>query len=172
MILWFIGMSGSGKSTLAEGLYGRLKPRIPNLVYLDGDAFREIFRNDVDHTVEGRRRNAERISHFCRVLDQQNIHVIAAVLSIFPEWQRWNRETFAEYREVFLDIPLDELERRDTKGLYQGAREGRIPNVVGVDIPFPPPAAPDLILGLGRQRDGIGACLGDVEALLAGSTLE
>jgi adenylylsulfate kinase-like enzyme len=171
MILWFIGMSGSGKSTLAEALYGRLKPRIPNLVYLDGDAFRDIFRNDVDHTVDGRRKNAERISHFCRVLDDQNIHVIAAVLSIFPEWQRWNRETFTEYREVFLDVPLDELERRDTKGLYSGAREGRIPNVVGFDIAFPRPAAPDLILGLDRQRDGVDACLGDVETLLAGSAL-
>ena len=92
MITWFIGMSGSGKTTLANAIYKRLKPGTQNLVYLDGDEFREIFRNDVDHTVEGRLRNAERISHFCRVLDQQNIHVIAAVLSIFPDWQRWNRK--------------------------------------------------------------------------------
>jgi adenylylsulfate kinase len=159
MIVWFIGMSGSGKSTLAQAFYRRLKPETPNLVSLDGDEFREIFRNDVDHTVEGRRRNAERISHFCRVLDSQNIHVVAGVLSIFPDWQRWNRETFSRYFEVFLDVPMEELRRRDTKQLYAGAEAGTIPNVVGVDIPFPAPAEPDLTLTMADQERGVEACL-------------
>lgn len=166
MVIWFIGMSGAGKSTLAEALYTRMKAELPNLVYLDGDAFREIFRNDADHTLEGRRKNAERISHFCRVLDQQGIHVIASVLSIFPEWQQWNRETFSKYFEIFLDIPLEELQRRDTKGLYSGARAGRIPNVVGIDLVFPPPKAPDLILGLEEQQKGIEFCLTQISATL------
>ena len=71
MIIWFIGMSGAGKTTLAEALHTRLKLDYANLVLLDGDAFREVFRNDVDHTVEGRRLNAERISGLCHVLDRQ-----------------------------------------------------------------------------------------------------
>ena len=166
MITWFIGMSGSGKSTLAEVLYQRLKPETPNLVYLDGDAFREIFRNDVDHTVEGRRKNAERISHFCRVLDEQNIHVIAAVLSIFPEWQRWNRDNFSTYYEVFLDIPLPALKKRDVKGLYAKAEAGQMPNVVGIDIPFPIPTAPDLTLTVEDQDRGIEDCVDKVLAKL------
>jgi cytidine diphosphoramidate kinase len=159
MIIWLIGMSGSGKTTLARELYRRLKPEHPDLTLLDGDEFREIFGGDVDHTIEGRRKNAERISRFCRVLDEQHINVIAAVLSIFPEWQAWNRSTFSSYYEIFLDVPLSELERRDTKGLYQGARAGRIPNVVGVDIPFPPPANPDLVLNGAAQDRGVAACV-------------
>lgn len=163
MIIWFIGMSGAGKSTLGRALYNKLKPDTRHLMYVDGDDFREVFRNDVDHTVEGRRKNAERISHFCRVLDAQGIHVIAAVLSIFPEWQAWNRETFSSYYEVFLDIPLATLETRDTKGLYAGARSEVIPNVVGVGIPFPRPTGPDFVIDEDMQSRGVDAC---VEQLL------
>ena len=78
------------------------------------------------------------------MLDAQNIHVVAAVLSLFPEWQRWNREQFSAYYEIFLDVPMFELEARDPKGLYARARAGEEPNVVGVDIPFPRPAGADL----------------------------
>lgn len=166
MITWFIGMSGSGKTTLAHALYNRLKPETRHLVLLDGDDFRDIFRNDVDHTVEGRRKNAERISHFCKVMDAQGIHVVAAVLSIFPEWQRWNRETFSTYFEVFLDVPMEILKKRDTKGLYTKAAAGEMPNVVGVDIPFPTPAGADLTLTANDQRAGIEACLDTILAQL------
>ena len=159
MVIWLIGMSGSGKSTIASALYETLKPETNNLVYLDGDEFREMFRNDVDHTVEGRRKNAERISHTCRMLDRQGIHVIAAVLSIFPDWQTWNRQNFSRYFEVFLDIPIETLVERDVKGLYAGAREGRINNVVGVDIEFPRPAMPDLTMDSKMQDEGVDSCV-------------
>lgn len=164
MVIWLIGLSGAGKTTLARGLYERLKPTVPNLVRLDGDEFREIFRNDVDHTVEGRRRNAERISRFCRVLDQQNIHVIAAVLSIFPEWQKWNRDNFRDYFEIFLDVPIETLEARDDKGLYRDAAARRTRNVVGIDIEFPRPARPELIIDADQQKQGVDVC---VERILA-----
>ena len=155
MIIWFIGMSGVGKTTLASALYEKLKPETRHLIYLDGDEFREVFRNDADHTIEGRRKNAERISHMCHMLDRHGIHVIASVLSIFPEWQAWNRETFDEYYEIFLNIPLGTLMRRDVKGLYAGAASGEIKNVVGVDIPFPKPTAADLEINESQQTDGV-----------------
>jgi adenylylsulfate kinase len=158
MVIWLIGMSGSGKTTLAEALRDRLKPAHPNLVLLDGDVFREVFRG-ADHTVEGRRANAERISHLCRMLDAQGIHVIAAVLSIFPKWQRWNRENFSAYYEVFLDLPMAVLRRRDVKGLYAAADAGEMTNVVGIDIPFPAPAGPDLVLNADDQEAGVAACV-------------
>ncbi len=162
MIIWFIGMSGSGKSTLASALYQRLKPDCRHLILVDGDDFREIFRNDADHSVAGRRLNAERISNFCLNLDQQGIHVIAAVLSIFPEWQQWNRQHYSRYQQVYLDIPMEELIRRDTKNLYEDAREGRMKNVVGFDIEFPTPIGSDCVIDLEIQEKGVDACLSHI----------
>lgn len=166
MIIWLIGMSGAGKSTLAQSLYTSLKPEHSNLVLIDGDAFREVFANDADHSVEGRAVNAARISHLCHALDQQDIHVIAAVLSIFPKWQSWNRKEFSEYFEIFLDIPLATLRSRDPKGLHEAAANGALDNMVGYDIPFPRPAQPDLIIDEIQQRTGVGACTSHILSFL------
>jgi adenylylsulfate kinase len=159
MVIWIIGMSGAGKTTLCDLLYDRLKPRLSNLVRLDGDALRSVFGNDVDHTIEGRRRNAARLSALTKFLSDQDIHVIAAVLSIFPEWQAWNRANVSDYAEVYVRASMDTLRRRDTKGLYRKAFAGEIPNVVGVDIPFPEPAAADIVI----ENDDEG---GDFEAMI------
>ena len=118
MVIWLIGLSGSGKTTLGSPLYQRLKIRHKNLVFLDGDVLREVWGDSPGHDVEGRRINARRISHLCRMLDGQGIHVITAILSIFPEWQAWNRGHFSRYFEIFIDTPLEVVKQRDAKGLY------------------------------------------------------
>jgi adenylylsulfate kinase-like enzyme len=146
MIVWLIGLSGAGKTTVGTRLAARLKADAPNLVYLDGDLLREVWGQSLGHDLDGREANAARISRLCAMLDRQGSHVVAAVLSIFPEWQAWNRRTFSEYFEVFLDVPMDVLLDRDSKGLYRAARSGAARNVVGVDIPFPRPRQPHLVL--------------------------
>lgn len=146
MVIWFIGLSGSGKTTLASKLFKETKKINTNTVFLDGDILRDVWADDLSYTIEGRERNAKRISNLCKLLDQQGFHVIASVLSIFPEWQQWNREKFSSYYEIFLDVPMEVLIERDTKNLYKQALAGEIENVVGVQIPFPRPSNPDLVL--------------------------
>jgi cytidine diphosphoramidate kinase len=151
MVLWFIGLSGSGKTTLSTLLFNQLKPQIPNLVRLDGDVLRDVFNNDVDHTLEGRYKNAHRLSHLSKMLSDQNIHVIAAVLSI-SEWQKWNLYNIPDYAQVYIKVPKEVLYHRDTKNLYKPALEKQIQNVVGVDIPFPEPQKVDLTLDNTQDR--------------------
>ena len=123
-----------------------LKPNLPNLVRIDGDLVRDMFDNDVDHTIEGRKINAHRISHLTKYLSDQKIHVIAAILSNFPEWQSWNRKHIKNYYEIYLKSSLSTLKKRDSKNLYKNASNGLIKNVVGIDIPFKEPINPDLIV--------------------------
>jgi len=160
-----IGLSRAGKTTLSRILYDRLKPQLNNLVLLDGDIIRELFRNDVDHSIEGRWKNAERLSHLSKFLADQNIHVIAAVLSIFPEWQAWNRENITDYHEVYIKASMDTLEKRDQNDLYSQAKLGKIKNVVGVDIPFPEPKQPDLIVENNLDRSNFDSMLEEVLSL-------
>lgn len=146
MVVWIIGLSGTGKTTLASHVVERIRQLNGKVVLLDGDIIRTLFGNDVDHTIEGRRRNAERLSALSKFLADQGIHVVAAVLSIFPEWQRWNRDNIPDYSEVYIKASMQTLLRRDIKNLYARASRGEIVNVVGVDIPFPEPENPELVI--------------------------
>lgn len=146
MVVWIIGLSGTGKSTLAEHLVDHLRVSGKTVVLLDGDVIRSLFGNDVDHTMEGRRKNAERLSRLSKFLSDQGVHVVAAVLSIFPEWRLWNRQNISNYAEVYMKATIETLLKRDIKNLYARALKGEITNVVGVDLPFPEPENPELMI--------------------------
>ena len=146
MIIWIIGMSGAGKTVIGQQVHKEIIRSHPNTIFLDGDVFRLIMGDDLGHTVKDRKKNAGRFSRMCQFLDKQGFNVVCSILSIFPDSQKWNRENISDYFEVYLEVPFEELIRRDSKDLYQKALDGKISDVVGVDIEFKPPTSPDLIL--------------------------
>jgi len=153
-------MSGAGKTTIARKLRDLWSESYPNTVLVDGDEIREIMQQDQQkdsHTIAGRRKNAERITALCQWLDQQNINVVCSILSIFPDLRAQNRSNFSNYFEVFIDVPIEVLASRDTNNLYAPAMKGEVFDVVGIDIHFPVPEAPDLVID--NSKDGL-----DVEA--------
>jgi len=139
-------MSASGKTAIANELYPLIKSKYKHTILLDGDVFRDLHNNDVDHSMEGRKKNGERICQMCHFLDKQGIHVICASLAPFHELREWNRANYSKYFEVFLDVPLNVLVQRDPKGLYKMAMNGEMKNMVGIDLPFPTPRKPDVIV--------------------------
>lgn len=153
MVIWLIGMSRAGKTSIGKEVYRLLKTKRPNVVFLDGDIIREMMGNDLGHSLADRKINAGRISRLCRLLDSQGIDVVCAILSIFHESQEWNRKHIPRYFEVYIHVPFEILLERDTNGLYKRALAGEIQNVVGVDIRFPPPLNPDLVIENDTPRD-------------------
>ena len=145
MVIWLIGLSGSGKTTIGKKLFDKLKKSKDKWFFLDGDIFRSILGEDLGHTIEDRRKNAFRISRFCEYLNYQGINVLACVLSIFHENQKYNKENIGNYKEAYIDVNFENLLKRDNKDLYKQALNGQKKNVVGVDIEFKPPYSPDLI---------------------------
>lgn len=146
MVIWIIGLSGAGKTTIGTMLYRHLRAEHLNMVYLDGDILREVWGDKMGHDISARATNSYRISHLCRFLDSQGIHIVASVMTMFPEWQKWNRDNLSSYYEVFLDVNMEVLAQRDTKGIYAAARRGEIKDVVGVDLPYPRPPYSDLVI--------------------------
>ena len=92
--------------------------------------------------------------------------VVCATISLFHEVQRWNRENISGYREIYLRVPLDELRRRDSKGIYAAGQRGDAQDIVGVDVPAEFPEAPDLVLDNYGELDIATA----VERILAACT--
>jgi adenylylsulfate kinase len=162
MVVWMIGLSGAGKTTLAREVVARVKRMAPNVVLIDGDAVREMWGDDLGHGLDGRRRNAERIARLCKFLDDQDLHVVCAILSLFPESRDWNRHNLKRYYEVFIDTPKDALIERDGKGLYARFLKGEIRDVAGMDLPFPPPENPDLVI---RNDGTLEGLLGHADAI-------
>ena len=166
MIIWLIGLSGSGKTTIGRALHQRLEPRHPNLVFLDGEEFRHIMDDDLGFSYEDRLKNARRLSRLCAFLDTQHVHMICAILSNYPEWQKWNRDNFRQYFEVFVDTSLETLVARDIKNLYGPALAEEKKDVVGVDIPFIPPSNADLVVDNNQPLDDVTHMVDRIAAAL------
>lgn len=146
MVIWIIGLSGAGKTTLAQEIVRLARQETSNVVLIDGDVIRETFGNDLGHSIKDRRRNAERMMRLCQWLDRQGIHVVCAILSLFPEHRAWMRDNVSNYHEVFVDAPLDDLKARDGKGLYARFAAGETTDVAGLDLHFPIPDSADLTI--------------------------
>ncbi|HWP95055.1 MAG TPA: sulfate adenylyltransferase subunit CysN [Gammaproteobacteria bacterium] len=147
-VIWFTGLSGSGKSTIANALEQALFRRGYHSYLLDGDNIRHGLNKDLDFSDAGRIENIRRIGEVARLFVDAGLIVITAFISPFRSDRQLVRELVesGEFIEVFVDTPLEVCEQRDTKGLYRRARAGEIRNFTGIDSPYEPPEAPEIVL--------------------------
>lgn len=145
-VIWITGLAGSGKSTIGRAVHERLKKASPGIVFFDGDELREVFQATTHFAGEDRLALALAYARLCRLVADQGIDVICATISLFAEVHRWNRTNLTNYFEVYLDVPMPVLQRRDPKGLYARALRGEVHDVVGVDVPFEAPVDPDVVI--------------------------
>ena len=149
-IIWITGLSGAGKSTLAKHLVDLLRARGETVVFLDGDELREVFgatvASEANHGREARLALAMQYAKLCRVLSSQGLTVVIATISLFREIHEWNRTNLPGYFEVYLQVPLEELRRRDPKKIYRRFDAGELKYVAGLDLPVDLPESPDMII--------------------------
>ena len=156
-LLWFTGLSGAGKSTIANLVEARLHARGRHTFLLDGDNVRLGLNRDLGFTAADRVENIRRAGEAAKLMMDAGLIVLAAFISPFRAERQMVREMVGEgeFIEVFVDTPLVEAERRDTKGLYKKARAGKLANFTGVDSPYEPPEAPEIRIDtLAMDADG------------------
>lgn len=143
-VFWITGLSGAGKSTLCRKLVEHLREQEHRIVMLDGDELREVMGATQAHTQEERKQLAMRYSQLCRMIASQGVDVAIATISMFREVHEWNRANIPGYVEIYLDVPKDELIRRDPKQIYARAARDELKNIAGFDVAVDAPAAPDI----------------------------
>lgn len=150
-LFWVTGLSGAGKTTIGTILYQRLKEKYPNTVLFDGDVLRQVFGNDLGYSKEERFACAMRYARLCKLLTEQGIFVVCCTISMFDEVRKWNRENIEAYTEVYIKVPVEILEQRNQKNLYDDVKKGTVENVVGMDLELELPQNPNIVL----LNDGI-----------------
>lgn len=148
-VVWITGLSGAGKSVLAAALVARLRMVGNEIVLLDGDELRKVLGatsvNVYNYGRDKRMALALQYAHLCEILSKQGFTVVIATISLCKEVHAWNRENLQGYYEVYLRVPLEELRRRDPKGIYRRFDAGEIRNVAGLDLPIDEPENSDWI---------------------------
>jgi adenylylsulfate kinase len=147
-VLWLTGLPCSGKTTLSTELQSRLSRNNTLVSTLDGDQVRRRLNSDLKFSREDRQENIRRIGEVAKLFADTGFIIIVAVIAPFQKDRQQLRDIFplGQFIETYLECPIEECERRDVKGLYKQARNGKIPDFTGVSSPYEPPMKPDIHL--------------------------
>ncbi len=147
-ILWFTGLPGSGKSTIANIVERELHAQGAHTYLLDGDNVRHGLSRDLGFTDADRVENIRRVGEVAKLFVDAGMIVLCSFISPFRAERRMVRELMGEgeFIEVYVDTALDECIRRDPKGLYARAQAGNIKNFTGIDSPYEPPEAAEVVI--------------------------
>ena len=148
LTLFFTGLSGSGKSTIANGLMVKLKEYEKRAItLLDGDIVRTHLSSELGFSKEHRDLNITRIGFVASEITKNGGIAICAPIAPYEKSREMNRQlisNYGNYIEIYISTPLATCERRDTKGLYAMARQGKIKGFTGIDDPYEAPKNPSL----------------------------
>jgi sulfate adenylyltransferase len=146
--VFFTGLSGSGKSTIANALMVKLMEMGGRPVtLLDGDVVRKNLSSELGFSKEHRDLNIRRIGYVASEITKNGGIAICAPIAPYAATRRAVREEIEGYGafvEVHVATSLEECERRDRKGLYKLAREGKIKEFTGISDPYDEPENPEI----------------------------
>lgn len=146
--VFFTGFSGSGKSTIANALMVKLMEMGGRPVtLLDGDIVRKNLSSELGFSKEHRDLNIRRIGYVASEITKNGGIAICAPIAPYAATRRAVREdveNFGAFIEVHVATSIEECEKRDRKGLYKLAREGKIKEFTGISDPYDVPENPEL----------------------------
>ena len=146
LVFWLTGLSGSGKSTIAIGTEKKLFESGYLTQILDGDNIRIGINNNLGFSDDDRNENIRRIAEVSKLFLNCGIITINSFVSPTIKIRQMAEDIIGKenFKEIYINTPLEICEQRDVKGLYKKAREGIIKDFTGIDAPFDEPENPAL----------------------------
>ena len=131
-IFWLTGLPCSGKTTIAKELAKNIHAEI-----LDGDDIRKLIKND-DFSLEGRKNHMMSVAEFASILSKYN-NVVVSLVSPMKSVREEIKKKYQNLIEIYVYADIETCKKRDCKGLYKLALEGKIKNFTGVDGAYEEP---------------------------------
>ena len=160
-VVWLTGLPGSGKTTIARLVEGHIRKLGLPVEVLDGDEVRKNLSPELGFSKQDREAHARRVVYIGNLLCRNGIVTIVALISPYREFRQYARETIGkEFVEVYVKAPEELCRKRDPKGLYKKAQEGKLTNLTGPQDPYEPPLNPELVID--TENEPAEVCAGRV----------
>jgi len=144
--LWFTGLPCSGKTSISDLVGKELRLQGHCVEYLDGDIIRKGLSRDLGFSREDRDSNVKRVTFVASLLTRNGVATLVSLVSPYRRARDESRAAIRAFIEVYVRCPLDVCEKRDSKGMFQKARTGKLPFFTGVSDPYEEPLNPEIIL--------------------------
>ena len=149
--LWMTGCSGAGKTTIATALEDKLVKLYGKHVYrLDGDNLRTGLNRDLGFSEADRAESVRRTGELATLFSDAGVITLVGLISPYRADRDAVRQRHIDqgipFYEVFLDVPVDELKKRDPKGQYARVESGELKHFTCIDDPYEEPLNPEITL--------------------------
>jgi adenylylsulfate kinase len=151
LLIQLFGLSGVGKTTLAQAVKSELMSKNLKVEIIDGDEYRKVICKDLAFTQADRIENIRRLGFIGNILARNGIITLLSAISPYEAARQELKKQYQHVYGIWLDCPLEELIKRDTKGLYYRALlpdndPNKIKNLTGINDIFEIPKNADLII--------------------------
>ena len=149
--LWMTGCSGAGKTTIATALEEKLVQEYGKHVYrLDGDNLRTGLNRDLTFSEADRAESVRRTGELSTLFADAGVITLVGLISPYRGDRDLVRKRHEDqgipFYEIFLDVPVDELKKRDPKGQYARVEAGELKHFTCIDDPYEEPLNPEITL--------------------------
>lgn len=152
MTVWLTGLPSAGKTTIARALEKRALDAGRRVEVLDGDVVRTHLTKGLGFSREDRDENVRRIGFVANLLARNGVTVLCSVISPYRAVRDEVRALHeGRFVEVHVAAPVEVCATRDVKGLYAKHAAGQLTGLTGVDDPYEPPLAAEVVVPTHEQ---------------------